>query len=392
MSESEIERLTDKYYNVAKECFEASRTWRDVIRKFPPQAIRSAVRRIVERFVRADEDLELFDFCDFFTEQLPEFESIDAFIEYLDKKRYIPPDPEDAFREWLTYLEQQANSIGYRLVKEEEWAKVTGRWDKLQSEVERLREEKRRLEARVRELEEALEKYKRTGKSKLTRFMAEPVTPTPTKKEKPPPPTKPPAPPPAKPKLIKETMSYDEFVGRIKAYLRGEGITDYLIDKIITEIEAHIKEIYETTSIDMITAELERIIMYVFEEFIPAKCSKVTGVELERIGVDVREPRPTRVYGVVMKPPISYIYPRFVDWANSLERAGYQVTYKPVQAIRGVHFIHEPGVPLDHLVVAIDKETGLIVLTSTSAIVYMLDEEKKTLVWYRYPVCRALLR
>lgn len=388
MAKSSMDILVEKYYNIAKKCFEASGTWREVIRKFPPQTIRLAVRRIVERFIKADEDPDQFDFCDFFTEQLPEFESVDAFIEYLDKKRYIPPDPEEQIREMLNYLEQEANSLGYRLVKEEEWAKITGRWDNLLSEVERLKQEKKMLEEKVRELEKALEEYEKTGKTKITRLTAEPVAPT--KKEKPP--AKPPPPAPVRPKMIKELMTYDELVRKLKSYLQHEGITTHMIDKLMQDLDSYVKEIYETKDIYEMTAELERIITYISEEYIPARYIKISALDLTNMGVEVREPNPTRVYGMVMKPPISYIYPRFVDWANSLERSGYKVSYEPAPATRGTHFIHEPKIPAGDIVVALDKELNIITLSSAPAISYYFDEAKRVLIWYRYPMCRLLLR
>lgn len=382
----DIEALTDRFYSTAKKCFEVSGTWNEVIKKFPPMAIRSAVRRIVERFVKAEEDPELFDFCDFFTEQLPEFESVEAFIEYLDKKGYIPPDPEKHFAEMLKYLEQEASRLGYRLVKEEEWARVTGRWDRLREEIDRLRAEKKRLEARVKELEQALEEYERTGRYGLRKFIAEPVKPT--RPPPSPPPVKPPEPP--KRKLIKDAMTYDELLHRLRSYLLLEGLTNYVIDKVFSHAEDYIKEVYETKAMDELPAEMERLMRYIEDEYVKTRCVVVPAVALIGYGIMVREPMPTKIYGVIAKPTISYIYPRFADWAQSLEKAGYTVLYEPISLTPTSHFIHNPGVKPEDVYVAIEKETSLIVLSSADAIGYTMDEQKKKLTWYRYPPCKLL--
>ncbi|MEM2287906.1 MAG: hypothetical protein QW503_02340 [Sulfolobales archaeon] len=381
MAEHEIEALTEKYYNTVRECFERDGVWDVVIRKFPPMALRSAVRQIVERFVKRGEDPDLFNFCMYF-EGITDFDSIASFIDHLKKKGYIPPTPEEEVEQLLAWLEQDANRLGYRLVKEEEWAKISGRYEALYREIQKLKAEKKVLESKIKELESVLEEYKKKGKINIE-DLKQRITP----ETKPPPP-----PPPPKPRKISEVLPWEDFLRRIRDFLVHEGIPAPLVNRITTEEEKYLREVYETRDVTELNTVFYRLLEYIANEYIPVRFIVVPAIMLADQGVSVREPQPAWFWGRYGRPPISFVYPRFVEWATSIELSGYKVRYTLVPITHKTHFIHNPGVDPREILVAVDKEQNLISLSSNEALVYYFDAEARELVYHRYQPCKLMYK
>jgi len=77
----------NKYYNRIKDHLSSNGTWAATAKKFPPNAIRSAVKAILKRI---DYDPEYLDWGTIF-ESLKDFETVDDFIKDLEH-RYISPE------------------------------------------------------------------------------------------------------------------------------------------------------------------------------------------------------------------------------------------------------------------------------------------------------------
>ena len=151
------EALVERYYGDVEYHLKAMDLWTETIRKFPPKAIRSAVKRILERFVKAGVDPEYFDWGTEF-EKLVDFEKIADFISELEDAGKIPRDVErEALERELSELEKRAAELGMRLVTEKEHSKLV----RLESQIEKLKEQLRKVREERKKLEERRERLLR---------------------------------------------------------------------------------------------------------------------------------------------------------------------------------------------------------------------------------------
>ena len=168
----------ERYYEVVRRHLEERGLWEETIRKFPPEAIRAAIRRILDRLYENNVDPDILDWETLF-EGLRSFPSVDAFISYLERERYIPPSREleaekakaEIERE-LTELLDLAKDVAPDVLKRvgDRVAELTGLAEelrRLRRQVERLREEARverekreEYARRAKELEELAEKLR----------------------------------------------------------------------------------------------------------------------------------------------------------------------------------------------------------------------------------------
>ncbi len=203
--------------------------------------------------------------------------------------------------------------------------------------------------------------------------------------EKPPPPPPPPPSPPRR-RMIKDAMSYDEFVNKIKSYLSYQGIIPEVLSELVKEIEQDLRRDYEEASVFEIDDIVSRIIIYFVNEYLPQRFTIIPSGLLAGKGVRVDHPKKILIYGVWSRPRIHFLKPRFDLWVSDCIKVGMTVKQKPVSIVPGkTHLIIDPVVPLEKALVAIREDT--IFLVNALAIGYVFDPDAKYVEYYYYPAC-----
>lgn len=373
-----VEEYTTHYYSVVQRCLEQRRLWDKVVRKFSPKALESAVRRVVERFVEAGRDPEEFNWCTFFT-QILDHPTVESFVEWLIRERYVPPSKREELEELIAQLEREAKELGYRLVKEEEWARVTGRWDRLVKQISTLQEQKRILEARVRELEKKVEEYEKS----LLRFYREKPREVVAKEVVTPPTAVAEVRPRARYRLLKDVMTYGDFVLKLQRELEFYGLPSEVAKEIVVSVEDWAREIYETAADWQEYDARLKLLEWTRKEWLPRNAMLLTYDTLAKAGIEVRPPNPLWMFGQLRRPSIDYIRPRFLDWADGVARSGYTVYTRqvPLEKEKTV-IIHEPVINTQDVKVYVRNKE--IILINVHALVYYLDHTERRLVYYFY--------
>ena len=80
--ESKVER----YYRVVESHLKERGLWDDLLRKFPPNAIRSAIAEILDRLEEHFVDPETLDWGSLF-EMMVDFNTVMDFIRYLEREK-----------------------------------------------------------------------------------------------------------------------------------------------------------------------------------------------------------------------------------------------------------------------------------------------------------------
>ncbi|MEM1542742.1 MAG: hypothetical protein QXV82_08965 [Ignisphaera sp.] len=377
------DQTVERYYKVVEKCLIENNIYDRVIRRFPPMALRSAVREIVERFTKTENDVEQFDFCAFFAD-ITEFETIADFIRYLDENRYIPPDPEKEISEAISQLEKSAAELGMRLVKEEEWARITGQYEKLMKEVERLRKERIVLENRIKELEKMVDELRTKGSVKIPMPAAKPEVPR--------------APPRIR-RPLRDTMTYDGFIGKlVHGISLRTNLLKSFVKTVLDEVEKDLRMEYEK-AIDIEYDQIEdRYTLFIVSEYIPTRCTVADrNVLVSAMGIDVRYPNPvvmTRYergsyVKVVERPPITYVYGKIESWASDLRRVGYSISVDSVPVAFGMtSIIVDPSTVLDRVNAIICG--GSIVGVNSDSVGLYINVEKMFISYARYRPYRAV--
>ena len=196
--EPEVEEEDVKeYYERVERHLKERGIWEDVVKRFPPKTIEAAIRDILERLYAERVDPEVLDWGSLF-EMLPDFESIDDFLRYLEEQRYIPPSPrgllDEAVKEVIELI-VKLRDADPRLLQElaarvEELVGRTPELLRLREELSRLRREVHRLRAerdayarRVEELKEELKKVAERAERAQERARPPPHVPEAIKRE-----------------------------------------------------------------------------------------------------------------------------------------------------------------------------------------------------------------
>ena len=149
------ESRVDQYYGIVERGLKRVDTWVDTLHKFPPNALRAAVRTILERFEMKNTDPATFDWASEF-ELLRDYDRVQDFIDQLEKEGRIPRDTMAEMQNYaLSQLEEMADALGKRVISEKDCDKLTDyeqRETKLRAEIKRLREAKERAEKEKAEL------------------------------------------------------------------------------------------------------------------------------------------------------------------------------------------------------------------------------------------------
>ncbi len=164
MTEVTPERV-DRYYGYVESHLKDVGVWEDTIRKFPPKAIRAAVRRILEIIAEAEErgeyvDPETLDWGSIF-ESLRDYDKVEDFIGALQTEGVIPVDTSEVF---LAEAEKVIEEAGKKVVE----AKRLEELLKLERMKESLLKRQREIEARQKALEERERRFEEEIKKKVT--------------------------------------------------------------------------------------------------------------------------------------------------------------------------------------------------------------------------------
>jgi hypothetical protein len=283
---------------------------------------------------------------------------------------------------------------------------------KLERELKRLEEQRlrrqraRAVKAREREVTRKLVEFAvKQPETKLGRYMrqtvlaeftrrpappAQPAQPAPQPPPQPAPQPAPPAPPEAKqPKrVVKNLMTYEEFTRRVAEMLEFYGLPAELVSQLLREIESDLRHMYEELSYE---EALGKIIMYTRDEYIPTRLTIVPARALAERGVRVDYPREILIYGMWVRPRISYFTPQFEMWLADCRALGYEVAVKPITIRPGkTHLIVDPTTDINEVLVAM--VAGTIYLVSVPAIGYVFDPDARYVEYYHYRSCPLLIR
>lgn len=384
------------YYEVVKSCLEERGTWEKVIRKFPPKALEAAVAKILERIEEWRADPETFDWCVLF-EDILDYDTIESFIQSLVDKGYLPKTKDEMLSEIVSQYEKELAELGYMVVPKEVFVKYVTTGKNYEAQIKSLKEKIRKLEHDLEKARRELLAYKEGRILPLTVYgelakrleerKAEEVKKGAAVVEA-----------RQRPEL-KAELRYgvrpplSEVIARIRDHLtRVEGFPEVFVEDLIEENFEAIKVEYELADPREVVG---RVITWIKAELIPRLTRKVTSGELRAMGVEVRPPNPvSMVYmgrRVVAPPPISWVYPRFMEWFRRWQETGFIWNVDLVLLHPGkTHIIHDPFIGTEAVTCLVTEDQKLMGC-NTEVLAYMLDMDRRILYSYRYrPI--AMLR
>ena len=349
VSDSEVE----KWYEVITECFRSVGVYVDVIRKFPPEALRNFVRRLLERMYSANADPKDFDWC-VLVDGIETYPSLDALFESLEKNQLIPPDPERFYKEMLEYYERELNRLGYRVISEETFKSI--------SKVSELEREISELKKIIKELQEQFMRFTRGGRVDVSVQV---------------------------PTLRREfaTISWEKYLEFLKQMFEARGFPTEFVEKFITVRMDTIRGMFVDNKMvaDVFSVLLDEIL---------ANITVMTGIQMKALGISIRPVRETIFRGRWIKVGVSSTIPSWVTWANKLAEMGYKVRKDLVPFSSKVNIVHDPYAVSEEVACAVIKGDIIpeykdrFLGCSSPAIIYVQDDETREVYWLFY---RALM-
>jgi hypothetical protein len=190
-------------------------------------------------------------------------------------------------------------------------------------------------------------------------------------------------------KKLKEVMGFEDFLNKLRERLDFYGVPAEVASMFIGEAEADLRHEYEEADYGELEEVLAKFITYFKTEYIPSHFTVLNAPLLTGSGVRVDHPREILIYGMWVKPRITYLKPRFDSWIKDAMASGYTVKYKPITIKPGkTHFVVDPGVAIESVIVAVADKT--IYLASVPAVGYVYDPESKYVEYYYYSPCTLL--
>jgi hypothetical protein len=190
-------------------------------------------------------------------------------------------------------------------------------------------------------------------------------------------------------KKLKEVMGFEDFLNKLRERLGFYGVPAEVASMFIGEVEADLRHEYEEADYGELEEVLAKFITYFKTEYIPTHFTVLYANLLAGSGVRVDHPREILMYGMWVKPRITYLKPRFDSWIRDITISGYTVKYKPITIKPGkTHFVVDPGVAVESVIVAVADKT--IYLANVPAIGYVYDPESKYVEYYYYSPCTLL--
>jgi molybdopterin converting factor small subunit len=151
----------EEYYDIVVRNLKSGSSWNETLRKMPPNAIRAAVKNILERFVMDGTDPKTFDWATEF-ELLKDFTTVQDFLASLEEQKKVPKDNmQEALNFALQEVEEKATAIGMRIITEQDHAKLVNAEKTIETLQQRAKSLKYQVETLVREQEE-LKKFRKT--------------------------------------------------------------------------------------------------------------------------------------------------------------------------------------------------------------------------------------
>ena len=135
----------DTYYKRVETYLRHVKLWSIIVKKFPPKAVRSAVKRVLDSYLMQNLDPETLDWEATF-ELLKDYDTVDSFVGYLKTSGKIPASREE--ETWgyaLSEAEKMAATLESRIISEKKYEKLLGFEQenrKLKEQIKRLRREK----------------------------------------------------------------------------------------------------------------------------------------------------------------------------------------------------------------------------------------------------------
>lgn len=190
-------------------------------------------------------------------------------------------------------------------------------------------------------------------------------------------------------RTLKDLMSYEDFLNKLRERLEYLGIPAEVISKFIAEVEDDLKQEYETASYLDLDEIISRYITYFKTEYLPVNFTLLPATLLTNMGVRVDHPKQILLYGMWVRPRISYIKPRFDSWIHDVTVSGFTVKNKPITVKPGkTHLLIDPSVSIEQVTVAVSDDT--LYLINAPAIGYVFDPESRYVEYYYYPFCLLL--
>jgi hypothetical protein len=151
----------EEYYDIAVSNLKSGSSWNETLRKMPPNAIRVAVKNILERFIMDGTDPKTFDWATEF-ELLKDFTTVQDFLTALEEQKKIPEDTmREALNLALQEVEEKADAIGMHVITEQDHNKLVNAEKTIDNLQQRAKSLKIQIEQLVREREE-LKKFRET--------------------------------------------------------------------------------------------------------------------------------------------------------------------------------------------------------------------------------------
>jgi hypothetical protein len=183
-------------------------------------------------------------------------------------------------------------------------------------------------------------------------------------------------------------MPYEEFTRRVAETLEFYGLSAELVSQVLGEIESDLRYMYEELSYE---EALGKIIVYTRDEYIPTRLTIVPAGLLAERGVRVDYPREILLYGMWVRPRVSYFLPQFESWLQDCRAMGFEVRVKPITIRPGkTHLIVDPTADISEVLVALQADT--VYLVSAPAIGYVFDQDARYVEYHYYRPCPLLTR
>ena len=105
-----MESVVERYYDGVVRHLKEVGLWEKTLRKFPPEAIKAAVKRVIERLDEHGIDPEYWDWGTFF-ERLHEFDTVDDWVNWLEEEKYLPPSREEIIARGAAEIERDLTAL-----------------------------------------------------------------------------------------------------------------------------------------------------------------------------------------------------------------------------------------------------------------------------------------
>jgi tetratricopeptide (TPR) repeat protein len=337
------EYTVEKYYDRIEKHLRDLGVWEETISKFPPQAIRSAIEKILSRLDEYDMDYELLDWPILF-EGLRDFDSVEAFIKHLEATNEIPKPKTEYTQELLAQYERELHELGYRIVREESYLKYLTSKERT-DEINRLKRKIAEYQRKIAELEKALEIYEKTK-------------------------TIPPAniPPPAIKTtkttiMLSQTISLDQFFNAIKRRLSLYYLPPEYIDMLLQQYRNYFITAYNEMTQEQFMSFLDNLFNWLITDVMKTPEYKVYSAQtLAQLGVSIRTPakekRKFMGKEIETYPSMERLESKFLIWTDSLKKAGWSIEYGLISIEAGATNIIHTSVGTPNFLVYINLLIG----------------------------------